>query len=142
MTFEIAIHRMRIGMHYSRNFKTKGLNYLSLFETLILLSLLLLKCGDIETNPGPDLDGSSSLNATTTQIELDIQKKFSVVHYNIQSLANKKDILESELRHFDVISLTETWLDQRTHDSDIEFVVILHIGEIAKAIVMMAYVSL
>lgn len=61
-------------MHYSRNFKTKGLNYLSLFETLILLSLLLLKCGDIETNPGPDLDGSSSLNATITQIELDIQK--------------------------------------------------------------------
>lgn len=43
-----------------------------------------------------------------------------MVHYNIQSLANKKDILESELRHFDVISLTETWLDQRTHDSDIE----------------------
>ena len=32
----------------------------------------------------------------------------------------KKDILETELSNFDVICLTETWLDQRTENVDIE----------------------
>ena len=31
----------------------------------------------------------------------------------------KKDILFSELNNFSVISVTETWLDQRTSDNDI-----------------------
>ena len=43
-----------------------------------------------------------------------------MVHYNIQSLANKIDIIESELKDFDIICLTETWLDRRISDTDIE----------------------
>ena len=39
-----------------------------------------------------------------------------MVHYNIQSIANKLDLIETELRHFDVICLTDTWLDARTFD--------------------------
>ena len=43
-----------------------------------------------------------------------------MVHFNIQSLANKIDIIESELKDFDIICLTETWLDRRISDTDIE----------------------
>ena len=48
-----------------------------------------------------------------------IQDKFSIVHYNVQSIANKIDIIESELRNFDVICISETWLDARTSDDEI-----------------------
>ena len=34
-----------------------------------------------------------------------------MVHYNVQSLASKTDIIEPELTNFDIISLTETWLN-------------------------------
>ena len=48
-----------------------------------------------------------------------IKDKFSVVHYNVQSITNKIDILESELRNFDIKCLTETWLDERTSNDTI-----------------------
>ena len=60
---------MRIGLHYGRHNKIKGLDYLTSFESLIILSLLLLKSGDIETNPGPDTDSLSSSSNTPTQFE-------------------------------------------------------------------------
>ena len=43
--------------------------------------------------------------------------KFSIVHYNVQSLVNKIDLIESELRH--VICISKTWLDDGTSDEDI-----------------------
>lgn len=119
---DISSYRMRIGLHYHRHHRIKGLNLLSVFELLIVLSLLLLKSGDIETNPGPVSEQSfSSVSSTMSLNESMIKNKFSLVHYNVQSLLNKKDILFSELSSFDIISLTETWLDQRTPDNDIEF---------------------
>ena len=51
---------MRIGLHYCRQTKAKGFKRLSVCELLIVLPLLLLKCGDVETNPGPDIDISLS----------------------------------------------------------------------------------
>ena len=48
-----------------------------------------------------------------------IEDKFSIVHYNVQSIANKLDLIESELRSFDVICITESWLDGRTSDENI-----------------------
>ena len=44
-----------------------------------------------------------------------------MVHYNVQSIMNKLDIIETELRNFDVICLTETWLDTRTPDDLLVF---------------------
>ena len=83
------------------------------------MSMLLIS--GIERNPGPLSD--SSVNSTNTMIttaeEQAIKDKFSVVHYNVQSIINKLDLIETELRNFDVISITETWLDQRTSDSDL-----------------------
>ena len=56
------------------------------------------------------------LNATEHIIEV----KFSIVHYNVQSIANKMDLIRTELCDFDVICITESWLDDITSDDDIK----------------------
>ena len=56
--------------------------------------LLILLCGDVHPNPGPVV----------------IDTKLSIVHNNICSLANKVLLVETELKKFDVITLSETWL--------------------------------
>ena len=114
----ITIYRMRIGLHYGRHNKIKGLDYLMSFESMIILSLLLLKSGDIEPNLGPDTDSFSSSSSTPTQFEeMMINSKFLVVHYNVPSLAFKIEAIEPELSNFDVICLTKTRLDHRTCDN-------------------------
>ena len=35
-----------------------------------------------------------------------------MVHYNVQSVFNKLDLIEVELSDFSIISLTETWLNE------------------------------
>ncbi|MCG8113299.1 MAG: endonuclease/exonuclease/phosphatase family protein, partial [Candidatus Thiodiazotropha taylori] len=72
----------------------------------------------IERNPGP-LDLSTSTNSDEISNEKIINDKFSIVQYNVQSISNKLNLIEAELRNFDVICLTETWLDQRTTDDDL-----------------------
>ncbi|MEW8548237.1 MAG: endonuclease/exonuclease/phosphatase family protein, partial [Candidatus Thiodiazotropha sp.] len=119
---DIQIYRARIGLHCYRHFKVRGLTFLSRFELMIILSLLLLKSGDVESNPGPVFSESSSSHSSSSSDSFSdpiLQEHFSVVHYNIQSLSHKVEILESELRHFDVVCLSETWLDHRTTDNDI-----------------------
>ena len=116
---EIEIYRMRIGLHYSRHFRINGLEYLNAFELLMILSLLLL--AGIEPNPSPISEASTSFyNLSSDSDDLNmIKDKFSVVHYNVQSILNKVDIIESELSNFDIICLTETWLDERTSNDTI-----------------------
>ncbi|MCG8046167.1 MAG: reverse transcriptase domain-containing protein [Candidatus Thiodiazotropha endolucinida] len=106
----IEIYRIRIGLNYSRQAKVKGIKHLNYFEMLIIMSLLLI--AGVERNPGPASE--SSVGSTSN-----LTNKFSIVHYNVQSLANKLDLIESEFRHFDVICISETWLDDRTSDEDI-----------------------
>ena len=119
MMIEIEVYRMRIGLHYGRHTKIKGLEHLNFFELLIIMSLLLL--AGIEPNPGPTSENSAS--SSNTSVSFDdlsmIKNKFSVVHYNVQSISDKLDIIESEFCNFDIICLTETWLDQRTSNNTI-----------------------
>ena len=109
-----------LSRNVDRNHKpqNKGLDCLNLFESLIIMSLLLM--AGIERNPGP-LSEASALSAESvlTMDDSVIKAKFSVVHYNVQSLSNKVDLIQSELSNFDIICLTETWLDQRTIDDDL-----------------------
>ena len=106
---------MRIGLHYSRQLKVKGLQYLNIFYILIIMALLLI--AGIERNPGPSSTSSSSSTTSTPSFdETVIKNKFSIVHYNVQSIANKIDLIESEFSKFDAICITETWLDRRTRD--------------------------
>ena len=44
---------------------------------------------------------------------------FSIIQYNVQSLLPKLDIIESELSKFDIVAITETWLDETISDNDI-----------------------
>ena len=123
MSVDIDTYRVRIGLHYCRQIKAKGIKQLSVFELLIVLSLLLLKCGDVETNPGRNIDISltfaNSSSVTDPEKEI-IKSKFSIIHYNVQSLVNKVELIEGELHDFDVICLTETWLDMRTLNDDLK----------------------
>ena len=121
MSDDLSTYRLRIGLHYHRHLKVKGLKFLSTFELLIVLSLVLIRCGDVELNPGPELDSDSSSSTASAFSDLELKNKFSVVHYNVQSILNKVDIIQSELQQFDVISLTETWLDNSISDDEIIF---------------------
>ena len=49
------------------------------------------------------------------------QGNFSMVHYNVQSLQHKIDILEPELSTFDLVSLTETCLNDSILSDDLLF---------------------
>ena len=67
------------------------------------------------------MDNSFSSGETSLSFnQSEIVNNFSVVHYNVQSILNKIDILESELRSFNILCFTETWLDGRTSDQEIE----------------------
>ena len=74
---------------------------MSLQFSLILL-LLLLKAGDVETNPGPD----------TTDV-------LSILHCNIRSIRNKLDYIRDNTLDFDILCFTETHLDQAVRTDDI-----------------------
>ena len=114
---EIQIYRIRIGLHYGRQLKIKGIDFLNLFEFLIVMSLLLI--AGIERNPGPSSEDSYRSTESSSFLDnLNRKGKFSIVHNNIQNITNKVDLIESELGMFDIISLTETWLDHRTSYDD------------------------
>ena len=116
---EIQIYRIRIGLHYGRQLKIKGIDFLNLFEFLIVMSLFLI--ASIESNPGPSSEDSYSSTASSSFLDnLNRKGKFSIVHNNILSITNKVDLIESELGMFDITSLTETWLDHRTSYDDLD----------------------
>lgn len=69
-----------------------------------ILSILLMKCGDVHPNPGPASNESN----------------FSIVHNNICSLQNKVHFIEAELNHFDIITLSETCLNSNCRNEKID----------------------
>ena len=86
------------------------------------LYFLILLAGDIELNPGsysPDTSLSSDSSGSHMDVSV-FESNFSVVHYNVQSLLNKIDLLQVELSHFDVIAMSETWLSQSIDDTDLK----------------------
>ena len=107
---------MRIGLHYGCHCKFKGMEHLTLFELTIILSLLLIRSGDIEPNPGPNTPNIDSESIDESLI----LNYCSIVHYNIQSISSKVDLIGSELRNFNIICLTETWLGQHIPDDSIK----------------------
>ena len=58
------------------------------------MSLILLKCGDIELKRGPFSESFSILNTETELSAHTLKDIFTVVHYNVQSLLNKTDIIQ------------------------------------------------
>ena len=97
------------------------LDYISVFSVRVYT--LLISCGDIYPNPSPSssnpsisLNNSlsrSSKSSSLTEI-LTFDHHLSFIHYNIQSISSKLDILHSEILDFDILAFTETWLSPAT----------------------------
>jgi len=88
------------------------------------MSLVLLRSGDIHPNPGPTLPETSyntNANNSLSTSDASATHHLSFIHYNIQSLMQKIDVLYTGLRDFDIISLTETWLNSSISSTDILF---------------------
>ena len=75
MSDYLSTNRLRTGLHYYLHLKTKGFKFLSTFELLIVLSLILIRCGGIELNhgPKPDSDISSSRALAFSDLELKLK---------------------------------------------------------------------
>ena len=71
---------------------------------------LLLQSGDIHPNPGPDISNDSSISSAFSSRSFDLSKYFSFVHYNVQSVYPKLELLSTELTDFDILAFSETWL--------------------------------
>ena len=91
------------------------------------LTILLLCSGDIHPNPGPSsiasfFNSSTSHNHSNNYLRsLNLSHNLSFVHYNVQSILNKLDILEAELFEFDILAFTETWLNPTVQSDDLVF---------------------
>ena len=75
--------------------------FMLLFITLIMLLLLL--CGDIHTNPGPQYVYEDSSTSSSM-----ISDCLSILHLNIRSIRHKIEYIKTELFDFDVLCFTET----------------------------------
>ena len=65
------------------------------FQTTLTIFMLVLLSGDIELNPGPDLNDGS----------------VSILHCNTRSIRNKLDYIRDNFLDFEILCFTETHLD-------------------------------
>lgn len=95
--------------------------FLTVLIVTWLITIMLLS-GDIELNPGPvsiSSQASSVTEINTLTDLLTMPNNFSFIQYNVQSILNKLDILTAELSNFDVLSFTETWLNNSIETDDL-----------------------
>lgn len=97
----------------------------SIIICLTWLWVLLCVSGDVHPNPGPSstssLDSSSvsSRDSLSFLNTLNLSKHLSFVHYNVQSILNKIDVLAAELNDFDILAFSETWLHPSIQTADL-----------------------
>ena len=89
-----------------------------------LVSLILLS-GDIHPNPGPITPPSPSSSTSSSNIStvafnsLNLTHNLSIVHYNVQSIFSKIEVLHTELIDFDILTFSETWLSDSVENDDL-----------------------
>lgn len=91
------------------------------FVNFLLWSLnLLLACGDVHPNPGPNsvnsLDERSFSSLNTTEL---LSNHLSIFHLNVQSILPKLDLLRCEVDAYDIAVFSESWLKPSTPNEDI-----------------------
>ena len=94
-----------------RYFRARGRYYANSDATRQSCRLQFLVSGDIHPNPGP----RSEVPPASHQL--------NIYYQNVRSLKNKLTVLRSEapaLRKYDVISLTETWLNSDVETAELE----------------------
>ena len=95
---------------------------------LCIVLCMLLHIGCIESNPGSidERQVNSSLSSANSDLSLidSFCKKFhnsvSFLHLNVQSLFPKLDIIAAEYEDFDILSFSETWLNENITDDSIK----------------------
>ena len=95
---------------------------LSLSVLVVLwLALLLQQSGDVHPNPGPASVSSDTSSASAASIlsSIDFAKHLSFVHYNVQSVFPKLDVLFAELCDLDILVFSETWLNSSITNDDL-----------------------
>ena len=126
------LQRVKPGKACTSNtrFTVISMCILAILTLITWLSLLLLCSGDIQPNPGPSSississasNPSNSSNISNDVISsLSINHNLSFVQYNVQSILNKLDILQTELFEFDILAFSETWLNQSISSDDLLF---------------------
>ena len=100
---------------------------------------MLYLSGDIELHPGPSNNSTSTSDsrigdmASCSTLNNNL---FSFIHYNVQSIANKMSIIETELPDFDILAFTvNTLLFGNSSLGDIEN---NHIFEIVQNYIMLS----
>ena len=100
---------------------------LSLSLTIVafwLVSLILLS-GNIHPNPGPITPPSPSSSTSLSNIStvafnsLNLTHNLSIVHYNVQSIFSKIEVLHTELIDFDILTFSESWLSDSVENDDL-----------------------
>ena len=94
---------------------------------LTWLSILLQCSGDVHPIPGPlsSTSSSASIDTSSSNMSTDIFDTFNVshnlsfVHYNVQRIVPKLDILHAELIAFDILAFSETWLNPSVETDDL-----------------------
>ena len=122
------VRRTIPGKEYSSNCEFTSFvlgNIFHMVYSLLLIHLLLLQSGKVHPNPGPSSVSSdrsyiSSLSSTLNSLQsLGLSCHPSFVHYNVQSIVPKLDIIMVELSEFAISSFSETWLNPAVTNDDI-----------------------
>ena len=117
--FRHPCKRMTKGQVFIANqlFMCKVTFYIFTVVTITWLSILLLQAADVHPNPGHLSTSSASSISGTSSTNFSVLiffKSFEssvFVHYNVQSLVPKIDILGMERFEFDILAFSETWLN-------------------------------
>lgn len=101
--------------------------YYIVYLTIVMSILLIIGC--VEINPGPNFTvNENEANASVSSNDLSIRSKFcnlfsssvSFLHMNILSLAPKLELISAEYENFDVLSFSESWLNDNHSDDSIK----------------------
>ena len=134
MNITISEYRARIGRFNNRSNKMTTVNVIDLSYVILTLTIIIIAsfvllslflCGDLELNPGPlsvDTTTSSSdsiSNESDSLFTKQFKSCLSLIHLNIQSICPKLDIINGNLKDFDILCFTESWLDPNVNDSEL-----------------------
>lgn len=139
MNIEIEIYRARIGIFSGSHKKCKhqvrstqklrnnsklGSNKIFLtFKLTTIVLILLIVSGNVDVNPGPqtaeDSTSTSSVSSTSSKRSITHNDTLRVIHFNIQSLRYKVADLDLEVKDYDVVCLSETWLNENISETSL-----------------------
>ena len=94
---------------------------LALSNMSLWLFCILLRCGDIQPNPGPASVTSTNSSLRSVDSIQDLSNHLSIMHLNVQSLFPKIDLIKCEAHAYDILVYSESWLKPEIKDDDIFF---------------------